>query len=287
MYASWLVTTGRVKSAQTLANYLSCVSTLHKKEHLPCPVPSEYGPLKNLMTGFKRQAQRPIKRSLPITPSLLSSFIHDSTNLDPQNITLRIFGHYALLSFISMLRTSNIVPASRTKYDHRMVLTWECVLPGPGNSYILLIRKSKNNQFGERVHRVPLTECSDPRYCPVAAIRDLRQLYGDQVCRNRGPVFRLPSKHGNWTIMTRHDFKNFFKYKIGSLGLNPGNYSLHGLRHGGIQECLLAEPNVALCQVATDHQSDAIRVYANVPVERRLHIAAAVCSRLAADATIH
>ena len=66
------------------------------------------------------------------------------------------------------------------------------------------------------------------------------------------------------------------------MGLDDSLYTLHGFRHGGIQECLLAEGNIALCKLTSDHSSDAIQEYAFVPAERRLTISDKVNKSLAA-----
>ena len=65
------------------------------------------------------------------------------------------------------------------------------------------------------------------------------------------------------------------------MGLDPKLYTLHGFRHAGIQECLLAEGNLALCKLTSDHSSDAIMEYAFIPPGRRLSISAKVNESLA------
>ena len=65
------------------------------------------------------------------------------------------------------------------------------------------------------------------------------------------------------------------------MGLDKSLYTLHGFRHGGIQECLLAESNYALCRLMSDHSSDAIMEYAFIPAERRLQISSKVNRSLA------
>ena len=73
-----------------------------------------------------------------------------------------------------------------------------------------------------------------------------------------------------WRVLTRYDFEAWFKASIQNLGLEPSLYSLHTFCTGGIQKLLLAEPNTTLSQGVTDHDSDAIWVYADVLPERRL-----------------
>ena len=76
--------------------------------------------------------------------------------------------------------------------------------------------------------------------------------------------------------MIKAEFLSFFRLRLTQMNLDPADYSLHGFRHGGIQQCLLTEPNLGLCQLASDHRSDAILVYNGVPPERRMFMSARV-----------
>ena len=66
------------------------------------------------------------------------------------------------------------------------------------------------------------------------------------------------------------------------MGLDASKFTLHGFRHAGIQEHLLAEGNLALCKLSSDHSSDAILEYSYIPVDRRLNISTKVNESLAA-----
>ena len=56
------------------------------------------------------------------------------------------------------------------------------------------------------------------------------------------------------------------------MGLNPALYTLHAWRHGGIQQTLMSEQNLALVKITSDHSSDIILEYSQVPADRRLLI---------------
>ena len=64
------------------------------------------------------------------------------------------------------------------------------------------------------------------------------------------------------------------------MGCNPDLYTLHAWRHGGIQQCLMSEQNLALCKLTSDHSSDVILEYSNVPADRRLVISQKVNQNL-------
>ena len=64
------------------------------------------------------------------------------------------------------------------------------------------------------------------------------------------------------------------------MGADPSLYTLHGWRHGGIQQVLLSEENLALAKLTSDHSSDVILEYSNVPADRRLTISQKVNKNL-------
>ena len=82
-------------------------------------------------------------------------------------------------------------------------------------------------------------------------------------------------------MVQRHKYDWWFKLRLKNMGVDPKLYTLHGFRHAGIQECLLAEANLALCKLSSDHSSDAILEYAFIPPERRLRISSKVNHSLA------
>jgi integrase len=278
LYATWLVASGRIKSADSLAHYVSAVRTLHASMGLPCPSSSQYGPLQQVIRGVRRLAQRPIRKSLPITPPILRNLLNSQPqhpHCGIQSSILSVFRAFSLLLFQTMLRSSNLVPADRSSIDLDMILTWGSI-QRTDEGLIISVRKSKTIQFSQRIQKVPLASSPDKAVCPVEALDRLVTLYGPRTCTTWSPVFRLPSSNGSWTPMTKGDFIPFFRSRIKQMGLEPSRYSLHGYRHGGIQECLLAEGNLGLCQLTSDHASNAILAYSEVPPERRMGISARI-----------
>ena len=282
-YATWLAASGRIKSADSLQHYVSAVRTLHTSMGLTCPSPSEYGPLLHVIRGVRRIAQRPVRKSLPVTPPILRNLL----NSQPQHplcgiqaSILIVFRAFSLLLFLTMLRSSNLVPADRSSIDLEMILTWGSI-QRTSHGIIITVRKSKTIQFSQRTQKIPLAASPNKAFCPVEALNRLVALYGQDSCTTQSPVFRLPASIGNWTPMTKGDYVPFFRSRIKQMGLEPSRYALHGFRHGGIQECLLVESNFGLCKLTSDHASDAIMAYSEVPPERRMGISARINDSLA------
>ena len=208
-------------------------------------------------------------------PPHFATFLHQ---------TLHIYKCLSLLYFLTMLRSSNMIAKSLKKIDLKMILCWENISALNNDltqGILITVPKSKNNQFGERDHLIPLAAADDKRLCPVKAVLSLIDIYGKKNCTGSKPVFKIPDEAGDFTVVQRHKFDWWFRLRLSNMGLDPKLYTLHGFRHAGIQECLLAEGNLALCKLSSDHSSDAILEYAFIPPERRLRISSKVNHSLA------
>lgn len=287
-FAIWLIQTGRVKTRGSLAQYVSAVRTVHGYLQLAdIPTPSQYGPLNRILQGTRRLASHKTKKSLPVTPPILGNLLRSSIPPHFAHIyhqTLQVYKTLSLFYYLTMLRSSNLIIKSTKSIDLKMVLCWENVTPLSNDitkGILVTVPKSKNNQFGERDHQIPLAAASNSLLCPVKAILALVKIYGKKHCCGPTPVFQIPTGNGSFTPVMRHKFDRWFKTRLGSMNLDPSLYTLHAYRHGGIQECLLAEQNFALCKLSSDHSSDAILQYAFIPLERRLHISQKVNKSLA------
>ena len=287
-FAIWLIQTGRVKTRGSLAQYVSAVRTVHGYLQLAdIPTPSQYGPLNRILQGTRRLASHKTKKSLPVTPPILGNLLRSSIPPHFAHIyhqTLQVYKTLSLFYYLTMLRSSNLIIKSTKSIDLKMVLCWENVTPLSNDitkGILVTVPKSKNNQFGERDHQIPLAAASNSLLCPVKAILALVKIYGKKHCCGPTPVFQIPTGNGSFTPVMRHKFDRWFKTRLGSMNLDPSLYTLHAYRHGGIQECLLAEQNFALCKLSSDHSSDAILQYAFIPPERRLHISQKVNKSLA------
>ena len=153
-----------------------------------------------------------------------------------------------------MLRSSNLIARSSIAVDLKLILCWENIAPLNNNisqGIVISVPKSKTNQFGAYVHEVPLPAAENPLLCPVKAVLGLVDIFGKDKCYGCNPVFQIPGEHGIFTPILRHKFDAWYQQRLTNMGLYASLYTLHGFRHGGIQECLLAEGNLALCKMLT------------------------------------
>ena len=75
-----------------------------------------------------------------------------------------------LLAFYTMSRKSNLVVTGAQKFDSKKQLCRSDVLIG-SEGLLITFRWSKTNQFGTRVHSVPLIVIPDSPLCPVRAYK--------------------------------------------------------------------------------------------------------------------
>ena len=151
-----------------------------------------------------------------------------------------------------------------------------------GVSGILIkLNLTKTIQANEREQEVPLARNDAcPLLCPVRAIAVLRSIIGDHNITADTPLFQTRDYDGILRPVIRHRFDSWFNFRLKEMGYNPSKYTLHAFRHGGIQQCLMSEQNLALCKLTSDHTSDVILEYSLVPADRRLIISQKVNNNL-------
>ena len=283
LYAIWLYVVRGLRAPKSIQMYLSAVRTLHRKVGLDCVTPSSYGPLGQVISGLKRLLQHKVKKASPITPTILLNLLQSSsiTPICPiESQTLTTFRILTLLLFQSMLRSSNMIPEDRHKFDARYVLKWSNITKVDFGLEIT-ITHSKTIQFGEREHVIPLAASPDPRFCPVTALKTLAKMYGPENCSPDSPVFLIPTPSGKFVPLKKSEYLAWLRARLADMGLVATDYGVHSFRHGAVQEALLQETNKALVQLASDHSSEAIMGYAQIPPNRRMALSAKVNKSLA------
>ena len=275
-YCTWLVLTGRLSCAGSVKQYLSAVSTLHKMFGFSCDTPKSYGPLNYTVQGIKRRMAAPARRMKPITPAILHNLLHFPTipPTDPWSVHAfftTIKSLYIIL-FLSMLRSSNLIPASPGLVDHRRQLTWGKITKFQDRGVVFTVTLSKTIQFAERVHEVALAAAPGSALCPVAALGRLLDLRGGVACGPDQLVFQVPDGAGGWKPLTKAVAGKVLGSQIASMGLDPAYYRFHAFRHGSLNEAVAAEPSLELIRVQSDHLSDAIHAYTALPGSRRFGV---------------
>ena len=89
-------------------------------------------------------------------------------------------------------------------------------------------------------------------------------MIGDSNITADTPLFQTRDYAGNLRPILRHKFENWFNFRLDEMGLDSDLYTLHAWRHGGIQQVLMSEENLALAKLTSDHSSDVILEYWDV-----------------------
>ena len=285
LYAVWLWVTRRLKAPKSVRAYLSAVRTMHKRLDLPCHTPSTYGPLGQLLTGLARLAQHKVRKALPISPVILSNLL-DSVPRTPscplQQQTLTTFKALTLLMFLTMSRSSNMVPESRVKFDPEYLLKWGNI-QRVSDGVIISVTKSKTNQFFDKTHLIPLASAPVDKYCPVAALTSLARMYNPENLVDSSPVFLVPTPAGSFVPVIKSEYVSWLKARLRQMNLPADKFGMHSYRHGGVQHAVLHEDNRALVQLASGHSSEAILGYLHIPPERRFSLSKKMVASLAAS----
>ena len=286
LYAAYLVLSGRLKSVGSVKQYLSAVSTLHKMFGLECHTPSSYGPLRFTVTGIQRIISRPKRRMLPITPQILYNLLvypelPEGSSWESKCLmfTLRVL--YVFM-FFSMLRTSNLIPPSRSEVDPLRQLTWGMV-QRLDDGIVCAVRLSKTIQFQERVHQVPLSKIDNKMFCPVAGLDRLLSMRCGVAVAPDDLVFQVFTSKGVWEPLYKNVLVKVLEAQIRGMKLEPEMYRPHAFRHGGVQEALIWEPSLELIKLQSDHVSNAIHSYCNLPGYRRFRVSQKMGNSFARD----
>ena len=244
VFTMYLIMSGRLSNSRSIRQYLSAASTLHKMYGKVCDTPSTYGPLHNTVRGIDRAFSAPVKHRLPVDSHILFNLVSDldhnitTASWADKSFFLAVRALYIILYF-SMLRAGNTMPITEDDFDPLRHLSWGRV-SWEGEGVILSIPLSKTIQNMERVHQIPLVPCSEPTVCPLQALQDLVDARGPQCCSPDNPVFAR-WKNGGWAPLTKPPVDRLFRSQISRMGLDPALYSLHSLRHGGLQDGLAAD----------------------------------------------
>ena len=283
LYAAWLLLT-RCQKESSLRQYLSALRVYGKNLSPPAyiPSPSEFGPLQAVVDGARRLFPGPIKRSKPVTTVIFRNLVN--TRPPPgaswkTRTTLRVFIDVAILLYFTMLRSSSLFPAFPAAVDRDRQLTWRRVRWIPGGAVISVI-KSKTEQFMRKTHEISLVENPDSIFCPIAALRRLRDMRGPGVAREDDLVCMIPDDAGGWKNLAKYTYVKWFKGRIAQMSGDPDAYFLHAFRHGSIALALAVEQNVTLVKLQSNHISDCIFVYSQVDVARRKVVAGAMLQAL-------
>ena len=237
----------------SIRNYLSGLNN-HLKD-LGCP-PIDYGDhyIKKCMGGIRRIKGEEVKQAAPLLPRellRLFSVFHPSR------------GHTAvraamLLSFRALLRKGHVTDS-------------ECALKRGDLEFhqwgmMVCVKKSKTNQYRQRVHRIPVTKVKNEGLC---AVYWARRHFEECPAPLDAQAFRIP-RAGHSVPLPYNFYSSVLRLACGAVGLPPGDFSSHSLRRGGATFLRLCGASMEEIKERGDWKSDCVRQYLKASVVERL-----------------
>jgi len=238
------------RSVETVKNYISGVKLLHVLMEKPC-VAFESLNLKLALRGMARLSRHTPKQALPITKELLLNMFQV---LEFTHVNDFVFWSLFLLAFFTMSRKSNLVVTSLNTPVKCLVR--QDVIVGE-HSLLVVFKWSKTNQFGKRVHMIPLLELKGSPLCPVSAFKIMCNIL--PITGNK-PAFCM-IKGSTVLPVTYEELHKVLRIQLGKLGLNPNSYSSHSFRRGAASCAFKAGVNAHLIQAMGDWSSDSYKRY--------------------------
>jgi integrase len=241
-----------------------------------CPTPSTSWRLDWTLWGIKRDLRNPVIPKKPITPEILLRLISFPTDMYHPPATLSwekqvLFATVQItyiIAFFSMLRASNLLPASLSVVDPERQMVWGRLISFEGG-VVLVVVLSKTIQCRERRHEIALAERTGSPFCPVAAVRRLLALRNGQKCGDNELLLQIPV-NSIWRPLCKDTVITVMRSQLKKLGLDPQRYSFHSFRHGSIQTAVLAQPALELIKLQSGHLSDAVHLYTQMPGSARM-----------------
>lgn len=262
MYAQFL--SRDFKAPATVFNHLNGVKWLHFFHGYDVDNFDHYT-LRIFKKGLARVKQYQPRQALPITPDILldiSSLVDWKCQQDVVYFTLFLFG------FFLMARKSNLVPDSVAKFDPKKQLVRGDIQITKKEALVTL-SWSKTNQFGSRVHSVPLLALPGSKLCPVRACSKLFKLTPGS---DMDPVFQTWEK-GVLKPITYHKMQKWLKKWIGLTGRISDGYTSHSLRRGGATFASKVGVPKEYIKLVGDWRSDCVDQYIQFPMEARVKAA--------------
>uniref|UniRef100_A0A1I8H434 HTH OST-type domain-containing protein n=1 Tax=Macrostomum lignano TaxID=282301 RepID=A0A1I8H434_9PLAT len=210
-----------------------------------------------LLRGVQRKLAKPPARKAPITPGDLLKLRGTLRLQQPQDAA---FWAAVLVGFWGLLRRANLC-CSKPFPPAGEAVTCGDLQVSPDLA-ILHIRRSKTNQFRQRVHRVVLPRlrhAAQHPLCPVAAL--LHHLRINQPDRAAAAHLFAYRSSGGLTPLTGTRFCRLFQHVVHRAGLADRSLSPHSLRRGGASLAFRAGVPLPVVKALGDWRSSAVEVY--------------------------
>lgn len=258
LYAQYL--SRSFKSTISLRNYLHGVRLLHLYSGFEFPLLDSFD-FKLLLRGLDRLHPHCPKQAMAMSPEILVELHRVSDMQDPLHVAC---WSAFLLAFFLMLRKSNLVPSSWSKFDVNKHLARGSILVC-GAGLLVTITWSKTNQFGRRILRVPVARIPGSVLCPVSAYERLVRLVPADLDM---PAFTC----GLRVCVTSYKFIRVLRLLLNRAGYVASSFTGHSFRRGGATFAFQAGVSGELIKLVGDWKSDAYLRYLDFSLDSKLEV---------------
>ena len=263
-YAVFLA--GSLKSPKSIAAYIRGVKTLFilldwNHSHFDSVL------VRMALKGVARLFLHQPRRAYPLTPDILFRLFKV---LDFSSVPHIVFWALILTGFFTMARKSNLmisdsatdgaIPIKRSHVRHR------------SGMLVFYFVWSKTNQFGARVHSVPVASIPNSVLCPVLAYARMLQAV---PAPPDSLAFIWPV--GDSLVPVKYTkFHLLFRTCLAKIGLPSHKFSSHSMRRGGATHAFRMGVPGELIQLLGDWKSDAYKTYLEVSLSQRYKAASSM-----------
>jgi hypothetical protein len=262
--ACYVAHLARTMAPSSINIYLNIIRIMHEESGLVNPLKENYEVMM-IKRGVNRVKGCPPKQKAPVTVDILIDLFQ---GLDLSKNSEKAFHCALLVGFFGFLRKASLFPAG-VGVPVGKRLSRQDVTHLDLESFVLQCHHSKTIQFGQRVHEIPYSVCSDIRMCPVFAM--LSHL-GSSCLLPSAPLFNYVER-GVEHFYTHGEFVARLKVSIKVTGRDPRTISCHSLRRGGATLSFACGISGEQIKLRGDWASDCYQQYVVVSPNVALNVA--------------
>ena len=219
-----------LRSAQSVRNYVSAISLIHKHLNLECASLQSHQVV-TMLRAVNQTLRSPILPKLPITVQLLNKLVLCCHQLGTWGLVVQCA---LLFCFFGFLRQSNVAPRSPQLLDVTRDTLRSDVHVSP-QGIRLKLKWSKTHQGAQHPIYIPLPRIQGSHLCPVRAFHLMCAAFPAQSSKT--PLLVYSCTGPPTTVVTTGMLAAQLRRLIIKLRLPPTRYTLHSLRKGGATFC--------------------------------------------------
>lgn len=248
-------------SSGSIQNYVSGVRTLHNLIGLPVPTQDAFLQ-KRIIAGIKNRLKNPVKQAVAVTPEMLRRI---SAVVDFKDNTEMVAWVAILMGFHCLLRSSNLVPASKKAFDPSKNLTRQDFRMH-GQVLLVHIKWTKTLQYREKKLLIPVIPFVQD---DISALRWFNYMIAKIPAPPDAPAFSIPMGDRLQPLTYSQLSRLLHKWAV-LAHINSKTLTSHCLRRGGAS--WLSERGVpdSIVQAIGDWRTVAFKKYIDQALKTRM-----------------